>query len=596
MMTSFRMLLVSSVLFSGVVQGAMGSSPVKVSSFGFDPEDSTRFLQAAFNSDAPVIIVDKMPSPWMTGPLKGFSCKRVLFEDGVEVVAKKGSFLGAGECLINFVCCSNVMLSGRAALRMRKADYTKPPYSKSEHRHALNFYGCRNVTIEGLSILDSGGDGIYIGDGSGPCRNFVLRDVVCSGNHRQAISVISVDGLLAERCIFKDTAGTPPAAGIDFEPNRSGQYLAGIVLRNCQMLNNAGIGIEFHMATLNAKSPPVSAVIEGCTMRGNAGATSIFCGSPEIGEVRGSIAFSNCDFDAGDRGNPFILNKKLEESVDLSFKGCRWREKGGKDLLPLTDADWRRFVAHPVFIGGTSQILDVKTVLAKARPIDTNPGEFMRFTPISTRYEANYVIYADSARKVRLAIRSGRIAGKFDAPTGDVVVHNIRGKEVARFPLPGSAVEEVTFEVPSSGFYKVKARLGVGGMAAISGSDVPIAIDADARAALFKPICKLYFEVQDAEVPAAIRLAGGGQSENVAVRIVSPSGAVFWETTKGAGTLHRIMLPRGRETGLWNVKLGKASEGFFEDASFSLVGLPGSLFPLREKRWTWTEEGGVPAK
>ena len=46
---------------------------VKVSSFGFDPEDSTRFIQAAIDSGAEKVIFDKMSSPWITLPLRGAS-------------------------------------------------------------------------------------------------------------------------------------------------------------------------------------------------------------------------------------------------------------------------------------------------------------------------------------------------------------------------------------------------------------------------------------------------------------------------------------------------------------------------------------------
>ena len=59
------------------------AEPVRVSSFGFDQDDSTRFLQAALDSDASEIVVDKMPSAWVTAPLKGSSNKRIDFEDGV---------------------------------------------------------------------------------------------------------------------------------------------------------------------------------------------------------------------------------------------------------------------------------------------------------------------------------------------------------------------------------------------------------------------------------------------------------------------------------------------------------------------------------
>ena len=226
----FAQCALAGVLLVGCSQYRCGET-VKASSFGFDPEDSTRFLQAALDSDASEIVVDKMPSAWVTTPLKGTSNKRIVFEDGVELVAKKGAFLGGGDHVMDFINCSNVTLTGRATLRMNKADYLKPPYQKSEHRHALNFYGCRDVLIEGLAIVESGGDGIYVGHGNGPCRNFVLRGVTCINNRRQAISGISVDGLLIDRCTFKDTSGTPPAAGIDFEPNRGDQSIRNVTMR-----------------------------------------------------------------------------------------------------------------------------------------------------------------------------------------------------------------------------------------------------------------------------------------------------------------------------------------------------------------------------
>ena len=65
----------SGAAFPGVVSIALvrkgGGRPevVKASDFGFDAEDSTRFLQAALDSGARKVVVDKMPSPWVTQPL-----------------------------------------------------------------------------------------------------------------------------------------------------------------------------------------------------------------------------------------------------------------------------------------------------------------------------------------------------------------------------------------------------------------------------------------------------------------------------------------------------------------------------------------------
>ena len=104
------------------------------------------------------------------------------------------------------------------------------------------------------------------------------------------------------------------------------------------------------------------------------------------------------------------------------------------------------------------------------------------------------------------------------------------------------------------------------------------------------PRCKLFFEVQDADNAAAVRVIGGGPNEKVAAKITAPSGKVLWETRDGAGAMHRIMLPRGRETGLWEVVFGKPASGYFEDTGFSVIGITASRFLAREKRWTWIKE------
>ena len=65
---------------------------VKVSSFGWNPEDSTRFIQAALDSDAPVIVLDRQAGPWISLPLVAHSNKKIVFEPGVELQAKKGAF------------------------------------------------------------------------------------------------------------------------------------------------------------------------------------------------------------------------------------------------------------------------------------------------------------------------------------------------------------------------------------------------------------------------------------------------------------------------------------------------------------------------
>ena len=140
----------------------------RVSWWGFDAEDSTRFLQAALDSGAKKVIVDKRASPWVTRPLFCRSAQEVFFEEGVEVLAKRGEFKDKADCLFRLEGLHDVKLVGGgkgATLRMWREDYLKPPYVKAEWRHCVIIASSERVTIERLSLLDSGGDGIDGGVG-----------------------------------------------------------------------------------------------------------------------------------------------------------------------------------------------------------------------------------------------------------------------------------------------------------------------------------------------------------------------------------------------------------------------------------------------
>jgi hypothetical protein len=107
----------------------------------------------------------------------------------------------------------------------------KTQYQRAEWRHVLNFTSCTGVRVEGLTLADSGSDGIYLGVAQQgmPCSDVTIRNVSCVNNHRQGISVISTRNLLIEGCSLTGTSGTAPAAGIDFEPNDVTEELVNCV-------------------------------------------------------------------------------------------------------------------------------------------------------------------------------------------------------------------------------------------------------------------------------------------------------------------------------------------------------------------------------
>ena len=190
--------------------------------WGFDPADSTAAIQSAIDSGASKIIIEKMKSPWIINKINLSGDQEIVFEKGVVILAKKGEFKGITDALFTVSQKKNITLTGYGAtLQMRRADYDAAPYQKAEWRNAINILSCSNVTISGLTIKESGGDGIYLGVAKPGVTNkgVLIKGVKCVNNYRQGISIISAENLLIENSTFKGTHGTAPMAGVDFEPN-----------------------------------------------------------------------------------------------------------------------------------------------------------------------------------------------------------------------------------------------------------------------------------------------------------------------------------------------------------------------------------------
>ena len=267
----------ASILSSGGALAQEERSRIVASEYGFNVDDSTDALQRAIDSGAKTVVIDKQSGPWIVRPLKLRDNLELVLEEGVEVQAKKGEFKEIGDVLLACDNTKNLTIRGEgkgATLRMRKREYWSEPYRKSEWRHGISLRSAEHVLIENLQIAETGGDGIYLGTSGTaklPCRDVTIRRVDCVENNRQGISVINVDGLLIEDCVLRDTNGTPPAAGIDFEPNGADEQITNVVMRRVVAINNAGDGITFYLPQMRSRGHELSFVIEDCDSVRNAG-------------------------------------------------------------------------------------------------------------------------------------------------------------------------------------------------------------------------------------------------------------------------------------------------------------------------------------
>ncbi len=236
---------------------------------GYNTVDATAALQAAINTGQNVW-VPNVGSDWIVTPIElTHKDQEVRFEAGVVVSAKAGEFRGRGSCLFSARSKRNVTLSGHGAtFRMRKADYTREPYSKSEWRHALKLVNVKNVEVVGITFENTGGDGIYVGGGDDGSRDVSIRHVIIDGAYRNGISVISATNLLIDNVVIVNTSGTSPQTGIDIEPNDLNQTIRNIVIRNSVLMNNKWFGISWNNHNIQ-NGKPVTGSVKNVTFYGN---------------------------------------------------------------------------------------------------------------------------------------------------------------------------------------------------------------------------------------------------------------------------------------------------------------------------------------
>ena len=622
------------------VSAVAGTDEVRVSSFGFDAADSTRFLQAAIDSGARRVIIDKTPTPWITLPLKGASNQELFFEPGAELVAKRGEYHDVRDQMFAYEDATNVTIVGYGAtLRMWAEDYMSKDYKVSEWRHAFGFLSCENVKILGLTIDGSGGDGIYLGSRKRErpaCRDIVIRDVVAKRNVRQGISVISAENLLIENCRLIDTAGRPPESGIDFEPNQPHQRLVNVVMRNCEMTGNRGDGITISLQHFFRRTVPISLTIENCVTRDNEYAFRCSQNSRRGDFLQGFIAVRNCTF-AESRLSGLHFLQKTGEAFPVTFENCRVENSCRKvpDSADVTFDSRRRTDAPPdgIRFDGLEIVAPVvrepfaftqagwcdepvraitgrvtlrnpegtKTLeldeafrnrlspvrvgpvhaplaLDAAKVVDGKPDELLKLSQFPLRGSANYIFYADRAKTVRF-VGESRILKPRKASLGKTVVRTLSGGWRTELKTPVEAAE-FSVEVPSSGFYALEVALGAQ-VFQLKAASVPVALwlKGDDSLGIINSCGKLYLR---SETPFAFHASGEGFAERIAVEVSDPSGASVW-TVPAALRWEAFRTEEVRD-GLWTVRLTRPKLGSLEDYHIDLTGTSPVLF-LSDKRW-----------
>lgn len=581
-------------LVEKVAQGELREA--NVSWWGYDKDDSTRYLKAALGSKARKVTVDRQAGPWYTLPLSGRSDLTLVIPEGVTLCAKRGAFLRQADFLLRFNTATNVTLAGGGTIRMWFEDYTnKALYAWSEWRHAIALLSCRNVRVENLRIADSGGDGIYVGQqGRVPaCSDVTIRNVTLSRNNRQGISVISADRLLIENCVMEDTCGTPPMAGIDFEPNNIHQMLRDITVRNCVSRGNHGAGFDFSVGNLSAVSPAISITLENCRSEGNRKPTKFHHAADVLTRYHGAVTFRNCVFNDLDGGRATFRSQAERETMSVTFVDCRAAdpEQGGA-LTPLgAGYGWER-VRPFTWPDGSAIRLEAPALpdAARVRILDSAPGQATRLKPVHIRGKAEYFVYANAARTLRFKAVL-RAVGRPKRIFGSLALRTPKGGtcgQVELAPVFGKE-QDVAFKVPAAGFYRLFAQAGAN-VLYFTETDAPMALVNSETVGLpgwnGRP-GDAYLRLPADGGRFAVSAAGGGGNERVHAQLFAPDGTCVWDVDDVGGSEIWISPPQPA-AGLWTLSARKATKGCMDDYSFAVFGRPCWLFLSPEKTWEAT--------
>ena len=608
----------------------------KASWWGFSAEESTKALQQAINSGAEKVIVEKMGSPWIVDRIRLAGNQVLVFEEGVEVVAKRGAFKGPSDALFSGGGIENITLRGYGAvLRMWRSDYDGPEYEKAEWRHVLRFGNCTNVRVYGLTLAESGGDGIYLGDSHN--RNVHIKDVVCDRNYRQGISVITAENLLIEDCTLSNTAGTPPKCGIDFEPNSPRQRLVNCVMRNCVTKNNASTG---YTVAIGSTAEPLSLRFENCRSiaDGNAGASLDLPNDPE--GFKGRISFVDCRFE-GNTGVGIVIKGNAAGGCRVTFEKCSILDpvsenpkatpivmiadrgnsasvgsvdfgemvvRGPANRRPISFADMAgvglRDVSGTLLVerdGKTEKVVITDKLIA-----EWMPAAVIKEIPRLTLEGLSLQPVADRAAAPPDALRSAVFRGKHElllqAKRGDTVTMRVDFRQLANYggktmpvsvvspsglkiDCPGTAFKKTTdtgFQAPETGIYRLSLTSGTNLMAVLSSTHPLLISGEDSPIHLLNATGTFFFWVPAGTRRFGVRVSGEGVGEAVRAALLDPAGDVVEEVDNAAAHQFEVELPEPSPGRAWGLVLSKPTRIILEDQHIDLRGIPPLLGGSKE--------------
>ena len=319
------------IAFPTALEGIDLSKVVHAKDFGFDPADATAALQQAIDSDAGVVVVDDMGSPWRVRPINVKSNKKVVFANGVKVCSVTTCEGYDKMGIFRFKDCRNVMFvgEGNAMIGKYATREERDKLSPAEGGTALYFVHSSNIVVRGLLIANNSCDGITFGGVQNPTQEVFIENVTLDYNKRQGMSICNADGVYMKHVTIKDTRGAQPMCGIDLEGTYAVEANSNIYLFDCTFSDNWGGDINFSAYSYY----PVTMYAKRCHFKVNQWGPGLNvlarCSVYMDANVKAPsrILFERCDFTS----LPSISPVKITAAslFDVTLRGCLLKDSSG---------------------------------------------------------------------------------------------------------------------------------------------------------------------------------------------------------------------------------------------------------------------------
>lgn len=201
--------------------------------------------------------------------------------------------------------------------------------NKGEWGMGIRIQDSENINIYNVNIKDMWGDGIYITSYTNvKSNNITIKNGLIDNVRRNGISIISGKNITIDSVQISNTNGTPPASGIDVEPNKSTDIIQNLKLMNILTVNNErdGIILDFTNLVNNENKNEVTVIVKNHRDKGSRYGFrfAAFRKSNKNEEsLKGNITVENAEWNDTKMKIPFRIGEQSEQYPEVVLKDIK---------------------------------------------------------------------------------------------------------------------------------------------------------------------------------------------------------------------------------------------------------------------------------